>query len=599
MPDDSHIDMLGFGCELWNIWRSENPNEDPFLNDSHLFKRNFRGMNLSRADFSYALLEATCFQNANLIESNFNDSDLTDANFIEAYLRKAKFQGSQCSNACFTGADMQSAIFRDATLIDVEFDEANISNTDFSSADLRNGKFRNANLRNSKLIGVDLSDAILSGAILCGADLHQSHLSDANLQNANLTGANLNGASLVGANLRASHLTDANLQKANLTGANLNGASLVGADLHASRLIDANLQNANLTGANLNGVNLIRANLKGANLTGATLSRVNLEMAECSGANFSMANLCDSRLSNVNFTRANLSNAWLWETQRAGWIIKDVICDSISLDEDRKQIDTFYPGDFERYFSTSAKVRIKYPDGISELEIITLPTLIRHLEKSHPGAKLRLDSIENSSTGSIATIVFENDGDISSEQLKGLKSAVEKDVRKNSQLLRQSLEQRKESEGLLKDEVRYLRSVLESVVVKALSPNNSYIFLEKGDYVMNDKYKINQAAAVGPFSHAHDVTLNQIGSHIESTMNLTQLAEELSVLRQAMKQEATEPTHDEAVGEVAKAENAARVGESSKLAESLKAAGKFSLDVATKIGVSLASEAIKHSMGMS
>jgi len=35
-----------------------------------------------------------------------------------------------------------------------------------------------------------------------------------------------------------------------------------------------------------------------------------------------------------------------------------------------------------------------------------------------------------------------------------------------------------------------------------------------------------------------------------------------------------------------------------KLAESLKSSGKWALDVATKIGVSLASEALKHSMGM-
>jgi hypothetical protein len=34
------------------------------------------------------------------------------------------------------------------------------------------------------------------------------------------------------------------------------------------------------------------------------------------------------------------------------------------------------------------------------------------------------------------------------------------------------------------------------------------------------------------------------------------------------------------------------------MAESLKSSGKWALDVATKIGVSLASEALKHSMGM-
>jgi hypothetical protein len=38
--------------------------------------------------------------------------------------------------------------------------------------------------------------------------------------------------------------------------------------------------------------------------------------------------------------------------------------------------------------------------------------------------------------------------------------------------------------------------------------------------------------------------------------------------------------------------------DSAKLAEPLKLAGKWALDAATNIGVSLASGALKHSMGM-
>lgn len=51
-------------------------------------------------------------------------------------------------------------------------------------------------------------------------------------------------------------------------------------------------------------------------------------------------------------------------------------------------------------------------------------------------------------------------------------------------------------------------------------------------------------------------------------------------------------------GSVMEAEVAAKVKDSSKVAESLKSAGKWTLDLASKIGASLAAEAIKHSMGM-
>ena len=115
---------------------------------------------------------------------------------------------------------------------------------------------------------------------------------------------------------------------------------------------------------------------------------------------------------------------------------------------------------------------------------------------------------------------------------------------------------------------------------------------------MGDEYNIGQAGAAGPQSHAHHMTFQQIGGNIEKRMDLSELAGELATLRRAMKGGATEPEHDAAVGEIAKAEQAAKAQDSSKVAESLKAAGKWALDAATKIGTTLASEALKESLGM-
>jgi hypothetical protein len=53
-----------------------------------------------------------------------------------------------------------------------------------------------------------------------------------------------------------------------------------------------------------------------------------------------------------------------------------------------------------------------------------------------------------------------------------------------------------------------------------------------------------------------------------------------------------------AIVDISAAKRAAEAKDSGKLAESLKSAGKWALDVATKIGVSLATEAIKESSGM-
>lgn len=122
----------------------------------------------------------------------------------------------------------------------------------------------------------------------------------------------------------------------------------------------------------------------------------------------------------------------------------------------------------------------------------------------------------------------------------------------------------------------------------------------KGDtYVMGDNYKVSgQAGAVRPNAHVHDLTLNQIASQIENSIDLSQLGDELSKLHEAMKGEAANSEHYKAIGSVMEAEVAAKAKDSSKVAESLKSAGKWTLDLASKIGASLAAEAIKHSMGM-
>ena len=65
-----------------------------------------------------------------------------------------------------------------------------------------------------------------------------------------------------------------------------------------------------------------------------------------------------------------------------------------------------------------------------------------------------------------------------------------------------------------------------------------------------------------------------------------------------MSQEAKETEEHITVGNVAKAEQAAKDKNPSKVIESLKSAGEWALNIATKIGVSLATEALKQSIGM-
>lgn len=120
----------------------------------------------------------------------------------------------------------------------------------------------------------------------------------------------------------------------------------------------------------------------------------------------------------------------------------------------------------------------------------------------------------------------------------------------------------------------------------------------RGDVKVGDQYSVSQAGAVGPNAHAHDMSFNQNYAQIDSSINLLQLADELSRLQKAMMKEATEAEHSIAIGEVAKAEKAAKTKDVSKVTEHLKSAGKWSLDIASKIGVPIAVEVLKKSLGI-
>jgi hypothetical protein len=118
----------------------------------------------------------------------------------------------------------------------------------------------------------------------------------------------------------------------------------------------------------------------------------------------------------------------------------------------------------------------------------------------------------------------------------------------------------------------------------------------EGTTMSKDTYNIHgQAGAVGKNAHAHDITFQQAWN--QSNIDLPRLAEELTRLRAAMKQE-TEGTReqDKAIVVVADAEEAAINGDGPTTLQHLKAAGKWALGIAEKIGVTVATEAIKRAM---
>ncbi len=95
-------------------------------------------------------------------------------------------------------------------------------------------------------------------------------------------------------------------------------------------------------------------------------------------------------------------------------------------------------------------------------------------------------------------------------------------------------------------------------------------------------------------------TIEQKSATEQNVMiDLFALAEKLEDIRKQIRSQSNDSLEaDVAVGEIAKAQKAAKEGDYSRVTEHLKAAGKWAFDFASSVGSSLVAEAIKKSMGM-
>ncbi len=115
---------------------------------------------------------------------------------------------------------------------------------------------------------------------------------------------------------------------------------------------------------------------------------------------------------------------------------------------------------------------------------------------------------------------------------------------------------------------------------------------------MGDFYHASQAGAVGPGAKADNMNFIQVLREAIGENSLADLAADLERLRSAMLVDSTGADQDQAVAAVAGAEAAAKKGDAEGVLDYLKAAGRWALNVAIKIGTGIAQKAIERSMGV-
>jgi hypothetical protein len=116
---------------------------------------------------------------------------------------------------------------------------------------------------------------------------------------------------------------------------------------------------------------------------------------------------------------------------------------------------------------------------------------------------------------------------------------------------------------------------------------------------MGDKnVNYGQAGAIGRQSTGTIVNYSQAWQQMKDTIDLDALGSELAKLRSSLREKAQTPEEDKAVATIGEAELEAKKGNGAGVLSKLALAGTWVLGVAKEIGVKLATEALKKSLGM-
>jgi hypothetical protein len=166
MSNPEHLRLFNLGVEVWNMWRTENPDIQPDLSESDLACTDFWGANLSGAN-----LRRTNLQRCNLWGGDFERANLSGTNLAEADLMKSKLCAANLEGANLWEADLRDTNMQNAYMELSNLAGANLGGANLQDANLQLADLRQANLAFTKLAGSDLSQSKLGFTIFVYADL--------------------------------------------------------------------------------------------------------------------------------------------------------------------------------------------------------------------------------------------------------------------------------------------------------------------------------------------------------------------------------------------------------------------------------------------
>lgn len=106
VPDPQHQKMLTSGVEVWNKWRSNNPDIRPKLGYTRLREKDFSDYNFDHTYLPFSILSKCSFKNA-----TFRNADLRGVSLRRADLTQANLEGTNLRHASLAECVVQDAVF--------------------------------------------------------------------------------------------------------------------------------------------------------------------------------------------------------------------------------------------------------------------------------------------------------------------------------------------------------------------------------------------------------------------------------------------------------------------------------------------------------
>ena len=214
--------------------------------------------NLEGADMSRALLMGTRLDQANLAQVRWHETKL-HCDFGDVDYDQLVFRGMEMTRCQFSGGDLSGKDLRGC----------DFSMSNFMDANLEGANFAGSRLDKTLFVGAKLKGAQLGGVFAAGANFFQADVSGANLSGANLRQALFAEATTQETDFSGADLTETVWTKADATAAQFPQAKLTFAQLDYATLDRADLRGANLSFATLHGIESEQAQWRGSTTAGS------------------------------------------------------------------------------------------------------------------------------------------------------------------------------------------------------------------------------------------------------------------------------------------------------------------------------------------